>query len=77
MKLQCTYHIWLCSKATDKVLVEKQEEIEKLTREKEGELYSTVSSTYCIWLCSIATDKVLVEKQEEIEKLTREKEGKL
>ena len=27
-----------CPIATDKVLVEKQEEIEKLTREKEGEL---------------------------------------
>ena len=25
-----TYHIWLCSIATDKVLVEKQEEIEIL-----------------------------------------------
>ena len=25
-----TYHIWLCSIATDKVLVEKQEEIEML-----------------------------------------------
>ena len=25
-----TYHIWLCSVATDKVLVEKQEEIEAL-----------------------------------------------
>ena len=43
-----TYHIWLCSIATDKVLVEKQEEIEilqeKITRlslqliEKKGEL---------------------------------------
>ena len=32
------YHIWLCSIATDKVLVEKQEEIKKLTREKGGEL---------------------------------------
>ena len=31
-----SYHIWLCSLATDKVLVEKLEEIEKLT--KEGEL---------------------------------------
>ena len=28
-----TYHIWLCSIATDKVLVDKQEEIE-LLREK-------------------------------------------
>ena len=34
-----TYHIWLCSIATDKVLVEKQEEIERLAREKESELY--------------------------------------
>ena len=33
-----TYHIWLCSIATDKVLVEEQEEIDKLTKEKEGEL---------------------------------------
>ena len=33
-----TYHIWLCSIATDKVLVEKQKEIEKLTKEKEGKL---------------------------------------
>ena len=32
------YHMWLCSIATDKVVMEKQEEIEKLTREKEGEL---------------------------------------
>ena len=31
-----TYHIWLCSIATNKVLVEKQEKINKLTREKEG-----------------------------------------
>ena len=30
--------MWLCSIATDKVVMEKQEEIEKLTREKEGEL---------------------------------------
>ena len=30
--------MWLCSIATDNILVEKQEEIEKLTREKEGEL---------------------------------------
>ena len=28
-----TYHIWLCSIATDKVLVEKQEEIEALQME--------------------------------------------
>ena len=44
-----TYHIWLCSIVTDKVLVEKQGEIEilqeKITTlrlqllEKEGELY--------------------------------------
>ena len=34
-----TYHIWLYFIATDKVLVEKQEEIEKLTREKNGKLY--------------------------------------
>ena len=33
-----TYHIWLCSIATDKILAEKQEEVEKLTREKEGKL---------------------------------------
>ena len=31
------YHIWLCSIVTNKVLIEKQKEIEKLTREK-GEL---------------------------------------
>ena len=30
--------MWLCCIATDKVLVEKQEEIETLTREKEGVL---------------------------------------
>ena len=28
-----TYHIWLCSIATNKVLVEKQEEIEALQME--------------------------------------------
>ena len=28
-----TYHIWLCSIATDKVLVEKQEDIEALQME--------------------------------------------
>ena len=28
-----TYHIWLCSIVTDKVLVEKQEEIEALQME--------------------------------------------
>ena len=33
-----TYHIWLHSIATDKVLAEKQEQVEKLTKEKEGEL---------------------------------------
>ena len=32
------YFLWLCSIVTDKVLVEKQEEVEKLTREKEGNL---------------------------------------
>ena len=32
------YHIWLCSIATDKFLVEKQEEIDKLIKEKEGKL---------------------------------------
>ena len=32
------YHIWLCSIATDRLLLEKQKEIEKLIREKEGEL---------------------------------------
>ena len=32
-----TYHIWLISKATDKVLLEKQEEIERLTKEKKAE----------------------------------------
>ena len=43
----------LCSIATDKVLEEKQREIKKVTREKEGDLYSTVSSICHIWLCSM------------------------
>ena len=30
--------MWLCSIVTDKVLVEKQEDFETLTREKEGKL---------------------------------------
>ena len=30
------YHIWLCSIATNKVLVEKQEEIEALQMEKKS-----------------------------------------
>ena len=64
-----TYHIWLCSIATDKDLVENQEEIKKLTREKKVD-YSTVSSTYYIWLC-------FIEKQNEVDKLTREKQSKL
>ena len=33
-----THHISVCSIAIDKVLAEKQEEIEKFTREKEGKL---------------------------------------
>ena len=33
-----TYHISVCSIATDKVLAEKQEEIETFTRMKEGKL---------------------------------------
>ena len=33
-----TYNIWLCFIATDEILAEKQEEMEKLTRDKEGEL---------------------------------------
>ena len=28
-------HIWLCSIAIDKILVEKEEEIDKLTKEKQ------------------------------------------
>ena len=63
-----TYHIWLCSVATDKVSVEKQE-TEKLAKEKKGS-YNTVSSTYHVWLCYI-------EKQNEIDKLNREKKSKL
>ena len=30
--------IWLCSIAIDKVLVEKEEKIEKLSKEKQGKL---------------------------------------
>ena len=55
--------------------MDKQKEIEKVTREKEGK--PLVRSAYHISLCSIATDKVLVEKQKEIEKMTREKECEL
>ena len=57
--------------------IEKQIEINNLTREREGKLLYTVSSRYYIWLCFIVTDKVLVENQEEYEKLMQKKESML
>ena len=54
----------------DNELCDKEEEINKLTKEKKGKLYYTDSSTCHIWLCYI-------DKQNEIDTLSREKGSKL